>query len=91
MWIITKEAVIGIVRTAMPYVWAWLLALLTGWDWFMGLSVADWVLGWIDSFDPMAYVAVIGTAAYGAIRWAAERWSWVGYLLVFNRKPHYET
>ena len=94
MWIVTKEAIIGVTRTAMGYIWAWLLTVLAGWSWLMELTIFGWpagdaILGWINGVDPVAFALVGGTIIYGAIRWLAEKWPWVGRFLVFNVKPEY--
>ena len=86
MWIVTKEALIGIVRTVVMYVYALLLAQL---PW-----LNEWLVneGWADEANQLvsgAFVVALGTALYAAVRWAAERWPALGYLFIFNTKPAY--
>lgn len=80
MWIVTKEALAGIVRTFMPYVWAWLLSVVGGIDWLADL---------LPSVPPEGLILIVGTVLYAGIRWAAEKWGWIGYFLVINQKPEY--
>ena len=86
MWIVTKEALTGIVRTVMPYIYAALLGQLPFInDWLVANDWADAVQGFVSG----AFVVVVGTVIYGAIRWAAEKWPWIGNLLVVNKAPDY--
>jgi len=89
MWLFTEEAATGITRTVVAFVWTWLLTVLANWDWLMAQSWADAVFGWINNVDTGAFVLVGGGLLYTAIRQAAEKWGWVGYLLLFNKKPSY--
>jgi hypothetical protein len=87
MWILTKEAVTGVVRTVMPYLYALLLGQLP----FINSFLVD--NGWSEAaqgFVSGGFVLVVGTFVYGAIRWAAEKYPQLGVLLVFNTKPSYE-
>lgn len=89
MWLFTKEAAIGITRTAMAYVWAWGLTALAGWDWLMSQSFGEAVLGWVNGLDTTAVVLIGGTAFYGLVRQLAEKFPQVGYFLIFNTRPDY--
>jgi len=87
MWIVTKEAVVGIVRTGVMYLYALLIAnfpIVNSWLTENGLS--DEVQGFVSG----AFVVTVGTLAYAAVRWGAEKWPNVGYLFVFNTKPSYD-
>lgn len=85
MWIVTKEALIGITRTAVAYVYAWLLTSIP--------AVNDFLFAndLVDEADGLIAIitVVIGTLLYSLIRWAAEKWPAVGYFLIFNVKPEY--
>lgn len=89
MWLFTEEAATGITRTVISYVWVWLLSLLASWPWLMEQSWGDAVLGWVNNLDTTTLVLVGGSALYTAIRALAEKFPWVGYLLIFNKKPSY--
>lgn len=87
MWIVTKEALTGIVRTVVMYLYALLLVQL---PW-----LNDWLTneGWADeanAFVSGSVVIALGTALYGGVRWAAEKWPQLGYLFIFNTKPSYD-
>lgn len=87
MWIVTKEALIGVVRTVVMYLYALLLSQL---PW-----LNDWLVneGWADEVNNLvsgAFVVALGTALYAAVRWAAEKWPSLGYLFIFNTKPAYD-
>jgi hypothetical protein len=87
-WIVTKEAVVGIVRTGMAYLWALLLAQVP----FIQSFLVD--EGWFDAVDGFVsggFVLLAGTVIYSLIRWLAEnpKFEFLGYLLVFNDKPTY--
>ena len=77
MWLFTKEAAIGIIRTIVPGVYAW---LLTQWP-----TVTEVLPG----IPPESLVVAIGAALYVTIRAVAEKLPAVGYLLIFNQKPTY--
>lgn len=87
MWIISKEAVVGIVRTFVPYVYAALLGQLPFVNDF--LVENDWADD-VQGFVSGSFVIVVGTLVYAAIRTAAEKWPQAGLLLVFNTKPEYK-
>lgn len=89
MWLLTKEAVVAIVRTAMPYVWAWFLTFVATLDGLTSNPVGAFLLDWINGVDPLAFAVIVGTVIYGAIRQLAEKFPWIGYFLVFNSKPSY--
>ena len=87
MWIVTKEALIGVVRTVVMYVYALLLTRIP--------VVNEWLIneGWADevqNFVSGSVVVLLGTALYAAVRWAAEKWPQLGYLFIFNTKPAYD-
>lgn len=87
-WIVSKEAIVGIVRTAMAYIWVWLLTAVPFIDsWLQDTGLVDEVEGFIQ----VGFIPVVGTLLYSVIRWLAEnpKFQWLGYLLVFNSKPEY--
>jgi len=86
MWIVTKEAITALIRTFMGYAYAWLLTLTPGFGTWLTEN------GLTEQFDgAVGFITIIlGVAIYGAIRWAAERWGWIGYFLVVNKKPEYD-
>ncbi len=78
MFPFTKESVVAVVRTAMAYVYASILTpIAANFEVVVPADPDPWV------------VAAVGTVLYQAIRWAAEKIPAVGWLLVFNTKPHY--
>lgn len=87
MWIVSKEALAAIVRRGMPGVYAWLIVQLGGIEWLSDKIV--FLPDELTTAQIMALSGAIATIIYAAIRWAAEKWGWLGYLLVVNQKPHY--
>lgn len=86
MWIVTKEALVGVVRTAMAYVWVWLVSLFPGvQSWLESQGLYDS----LENFVSGGFVLFVGTLLYALIRWGAEKWPKIGYLLIFNTKPEY--
>ncbi len=86
MWVVSREAIIGVTRTAITYFYAFLLSqapVVDGWLVGEGLS------GEVQASISGTFVVVVGTAIYTAIRAAAEKWPRVGRLLIFNTKPTY--
>ncbi len=86
MWVVSKEALIGVTRTAITYLYAFVLSqfpLVNSWLVDNGLS------GETQAFISGTFVVVVGTLLYTGIRAAAEKWPKVGFLLVFNTKPTY--
>lgn len=79
MWIFTKEAATGIVRTFMPFLWTSLLGLIP--------SLDTWVTN--AGLSKEAFIIIGGSVLYAAIRWIAEKVPAVGWLLVVNTKPTY--
>jgi len=79
MWLFTKEAAVGITRTVVPFVYGALIS------WIPQVGEFAESIG----FDPVAAAVVLGGLLYTAIRAAAERWGWLGTLLIFNSKPTY--
>ena len=79
MWLFTKEAATGITRTVIPFIYG----ALIGWIPAVG--------EWLDEvgFDQGTAALVIGGILYAAIRALAEKWGWLGSLLIFNTKPTY--
>jgi len=78
-WLFSKEAMIGYVRTIMPFIYSYGMTRIP-----KVLEVADtWGL------DEAALVPILGGFLYVAIRALAEKWGWVGYLLGVNKKPRY--
>ena len=75
MFSLTKEGITATVRTLMGYVYGFVLTTF--------------------AFELPAEVeasltVVVGTGIYMLIRELAERWSWIGYLLIVNKAPSYE-
>jgi hypothetical protein len=82
-FILTKEWVVGVTRTAVAYAYAFILAWgMTQWPDF-----ALW--SWLPAEASDGFVLVVGTVIYGAIRSLAEKWPQLGSLLIFNTKPQY--
>lgn len=83
MFLFTQENATGLTRTVVTFIYAWLIGQIPG--------VEDWVASvGVDPVTAQAtFVVVVGGLVYQAIRWAAESWGWVGYLLIFNTKPAY--
>jgi len=79
MWLFTKEAAVGITRTVVPFVYGALIS------WIPQVGEFAETIG----FDQTTAAVVLGGLLYTAIRTAAERWGWLGTLLIFNSKPTY--
>lgn len=79
MWLFTEEAATGITRTLMGYVYGFLLVQVP-----QVVSFADSI-----GITQEATVLILGTIVYAAIRQLAEKLPWLGYLLIFNKKPSY--
>jgi len=79
MWLFTKEAAIGIVRTVMPFVYGWLIGFIPG------------VVTWAESFglSQEGLTVIAGGLVYTGIRALAEKVPQVGYFLIFNTRPDY--
>ena len=77
-WIVPREAVTGVTRTGVAYLYALLLVQIPAVEQLLGDGSLE------------LFVVAAGTAIYTGVRWAAERWPVVGYLLVFNTKPDYQ-
>jgi hypothetical protein len=79
MWLFTKEAATGITRTVVPFIYGGLI------NWIP--PVGDWfeAIG----FDQATATIILGGLLYSAIRALAEKWGWLGGLLIFNTKPSY--
>lgn len=79
MWLFTEEAAVGITRTLMGYVYGFLLVQIPD-----VVSFADGI-----GITQEGVVLILGTVVYTTIRAAAEKLPWLGYLLIFNKKPAY--
>lgn len=79
MWLFSEEAATGITRTLMAYVYGFLLVQVP-----QVVSFADGI-----GITQEAVVLILGTVVYTTIRAAAEKFPWLGYLLIFNKKPSY--
>lgn len=79
MWLFTKEAAIGIVRTVIPFIYGWLVTQIPG------------VVAWAEGFGVTqeSLTVIVGGLVYTGIRALAEKVPQIGYLLVFNTKPDY--
>lgn len=80
MWLWSKEAATGIVRTVMPFAWTWAatnLAVVTDFAETVGITQEGFVL-------------IAGGLFYTLIRVVAEKVPQVGWLLGVNRKPAYD-
>lgn len=80
MWLFTKEAAVGIVRTVMPFVWGWAVTQFP--------AVVDFAAGL--GITQEGATVILGGVIYSLIRAIAEKIPQVGYLLVFNKKPAYD-
>jgi len=81
MLLFTREAAVGITRTVVAFFYAWLITKIPG--------VKTWVAD--NGFDVATLSVVLGGVLYTLIRQLAEKWSWLGYVLVFNTKPTYSS
>ena len=79
MFLFTRENAVGLVRTIATFIYAWAATNIPAVESFLVES----------GFDEATFTLLVGGLLYQAIRWAAERWGWLGYLLVFNTKPAY--
>lgn len=75
MWPVSKEGITAVVRTLMGYVYGFLITTF-------GFDMPAEIEG--------ALTVLIGTGVYIAIRWLAEKFPAVGYLLVVNKAPSYD-
>ncbi len=80
MYIFTKENAVVVVRTVVTFLYAWAATNIP--------AVSDWLEG--VGLDAASFTLIVGGVVYQAIRWLAEKWGWLGYLLVFNTKPAYD-
>lgn len=79
MWLFTKEAAIGIVRTVMPFIYGWLVSMIPG--------VVTWAEGF--GITQEGLTVIVGGLVYTLIRQIAEKIPQVGYFLIFNTRPDY--
>jgi hypothetical protein len=79
MFLFTKENATGLVRTVVTFAYAWAATNIP--------AVSDWLEG--VGLDAASFTLIAGGLVYQAIRLAAEKWGWLGYLLIFNQKPSY--
>lgn len=86
MWIVTREAVVGIVRTGVSYLYALLLSSV---PFVNNLLTETGTADEVGTFIEGSFVVIAGTIIYSVIRWVAEKFPAVGFLLVFNTKPTY--
>jgi hypothetical protein len=79
MFLLTKENATGVTRTVVTFLYAWAATNIP--------AIGDW----LDTvgLDAASFTLVAGGVVYQLIRAGAERWGWLGYLLVFNTKPDY--
>ena len=78
-FLFSEENAIAVVRTVATYAYAWIATNLPG--------VTDLLMD--INLDPAGFIVIAGTALYQAVRVLAEKWSWVGYVLIINQKPEY--
>jgi hypothetical protein len=81
MYLFTKENAYALVRTVATFVYAWAATSFP--------AVSDWVVS--IGMDQGTFVLLVGGLLYQGIRLAAEKFGWLGYLLIFNTKPEYNT
>jgi hypothetical protein len=79
MWIFTEEHATAFVRTVMPMVWGFLITRFP--------AVMDFLTQF--GLTEEAAVLIVSALVYSAIRWAAQKFPAVGWLLGINKKPHY--
>ncbi len=79
MFVFTKENAYGVVRTFVPYFYAWLIGL------------APWVQEMMTDIgvSQEGFIVICGTVVYQLIRAVAEKVPWVGSFLIYNKKPDY--
>lgn len=80
MFPFTRENAVGLVRTVATFIYAWAASNIPAVETFITDA----------GLDAATFTLLAGGLLYQAIRWAAERWGWLGYLLVFNTKPAYD-
>lgn len=86
MWLLTREALIAVVRTGVAYLYALLIGKIPAInDFLMGNDLSETVEGFVNG----AFVVVVGTLLYAAIRALAKRFPVVGRLLIFTDEPEY--
>lgn len=86
MYTVTKQAMIALTRTVLPYIYAWLIGLLPFVQAFLDdIGAADDV----EAFVTGPFVLIVGSLVYALIYWLSGQWHWIGYLLVFPTKPEY--
>ena len=81
MYLFTKESAVALTRTVVTFAYAWLITNIP--------FVGDWLTSsaWIDE---SLFVLVGGGLLYQLVRSLAEKFAWLGYVLIFNTKPSYE-
>lgn len=82
MFLFTRENAMGVTRTVVTFVYAWILEQV---------GAIDWLMDALPDVPTESWIVIIGGLLYQAIRWLAEKWGWVGRLLIFNQKPEYPT
>ena len=80
MYLFTKETAVGVTRTVVTFLYAWAATNIP--------AVSDWLEG--VGLDAASFTLIVGGLLYQLIRALAEKWGWLGSLLIFNTKPAYD-
>ena len=87
---ITNRNVIAVTRTAIAYVWVYLMGRALDLEFVANTPWVGDLLADLGTYVTGEFVVVAGTVLYAAIFAASERWSWIGWFLVFqNKTPTY--
>lgn len=87
---ITNTNVIAVTRTAIAYVWVYLMGLALDLEFVANTPWVGDLLADLGTYVTGEFVVVAGTALYAAIFTASKRWSWIGWFLIFkNKTPTY--
>ena len=87
---ITNTNVIAVTRTAIAYVWVYLLGKALDIPFVADTPWVGDLLADVGTYIDGEFVIVAGTFLYAAIFAASKRWSWIGWFLIFkNKTPTY--
>ena len=87
---ITNTNVIAVTRTAIAYVWVYLLGVALDIPFVADTPLIGDLLADLGGYVTGEFVIVAGTFLYAAIFTASKRWPWVGWFLIFkNSTPSY--
>jgi len=78
---VNGDTIPSLIRTWVPLAVAWLVGFLAS----LGIQVDDGTQAALAS----AIGAIVAGAYYAAVRWAEQRWPWVGRFLGSAKQPTY--